>query len=939
MLNTLLQTKLYRPHWDAALVARPHLVTRLNDALQRRLTIIAAPAGFGKTMLVSEWLATFDSPPAEFAQPPHACWLALDEGDNDPVRFFAHFMAALQTVAPALGQIAEMLLQAPQLPAVETLMTGLINDISSSPRPVVFVLDDYHVIETQVIHDALAFLLDHLPGPLHLVLTTRADPPWRLARLRARHQLNELRAADLRFRPDEAADFLNRVMRLPLSAADVAALERRTEGWIAGLQMAALSLQGSADVGAFIRAFTGSHRYILDYLTDEVIDRQPPHLRDFLLHTSLFDRLCAPLCDALQETHTPSRQQTSQTVLEELEAANLFLLPLDDQRRWYRYHHLFAEVLRHRLHRTQPEQIAPLYRRASAWCEQAGLWDEAIAYALAGQDFSQAAHQLAAIGLQMVLETQIGKLLRWIAQVPVAVRQGEPRLNIAYAWALLWAGQLEAVEPLLQEMAAQPDHPLFVDAHAAAMRAFVASLFGDLPATRTYAQQALAIAVPPAGQVDDDSTMQIAHGSALIALADSYRLRGDLATAVTYYEAAIPLNLQIKSLYAALGGIWDLGEIAQARGQRQRAADLYRHGLTVAQDFQLAQGRGEALVTHFIHLQLGAVLYQGHQIDEAALHIERAVHLFTLSGVLDLLPAYSLLARLKLAQGERDAARQLLPKISPVPQAAALPLAYARSEAERIRLLLLLDQGQPDGARLRTDIQTWMSARRLQIADDLPYAREFEYAMLARALVALATVQNPVQKQPAEDAYTLLQRLMHQAEAGERHGDLMEYLALAALALRVQGQTAPALAALQRSVGLAKAEGYVRLFVEEGPAMRALLGELRAWILSQPPRAEVHSYLAYVDHLLAAFPGQEPVMVHTPRPTPSLSPQNLIEPLTTREREVLDLLAAGETNEAIARKLIISPATAKRHVANIFAKLAVVNRTQAIHRARELHLL
>lgn len=937
MLNRLLQTKLYRPHWDAALVARPHLVTRLNDALQRRLTIIAAPAGFGKTMLVSEWLASFGSPTADLAQSPHACWLALDEGDNDPVRFFAHFMAALQLVAPALGQLAEMLLQAPQLPAVETLMTGLINEMSSSPRPVVFVLDDYHVIETQAIHDALAFLLDHLPGPLHLVLTTRADPPWRLARLRARHQLNELRAADLRFRPDEAADFLNRVMRLPLSAADVAALERRTEGWIAGLQMAALSLQGSTDVGAFIRAFTGSHRYILDYLTDEVIDRQPPHLRDFLLHTSLFDRLCAPLCDALQEPQAPSRQE-SQIVLEALEAANLFLLPLDDQRRWYRYHHLFAEVLRHRLQRTQPEQVASLYRRASAWCEQAGLWEEAIAYALAGQDFSQAAHQLATIGLQMVLETQIGKLLRWIAQVPVATRQGEPRLNIAYAWALLWAGQLEAVEPLLQEIAAQPDHPLFVDAHAAAMRAFVASLFGDLPATMTCAQQALAIAVPPAGQMDDDSTMQIAHGSALIALADSYRLRGDLATAVTYYEAAIPLNLQIKSLYAALGGIWDLGEIAQARGQRQRAADLYRHGLTVAQDFQFAQGRGEALVTHFIHLQLGAVLYQANQLAEAAHHLDRAVQLYALSGVLDLLPAYSLLARLKLAQGERDAARQLLPKISPVPQAAALPLAYARSEAERIRLLLLLDQAQPDGDRLRTDIQMWIAARRLQIVDDLPYAREFEYAMLARALVALATVQNPVQKQPAADAHTLLQRLMHQAEAGERYGDLLEYLALDALALRAQGQTAPALAALQRSVGLAKAEGYVRLFVEEGPAMRALLGELRAWIVRQPPTAEGHAYLAYVDHLLAAFPGQEPAMGNRPHPNPSIS-SALIEPLTTREREVLELLAAGETNEAIARQLIISPATAKRHVANIFAKLAVVNRTQAIHRARELHLL
>ncbi len=725
-------------------------------------------------------------------------------------------------------------------------------------------------------------------------------------------------------------------MGLRLAAADVAALERHTEGWIAGLQMMALSMQGCDDMGAFIRAFTGSHRYILDYLTDEVIDRQPPHLRDFLLHTSLLERLCAPLCDALQVTSSPTLN--SQTRLEELEAANLFLLPLDDQRRWYRYHHLFAEVLRHRLQRTQPEQVARLYQRASAWCEQAGLWDEAIAYALAGQAFDQAARQLATIGLNMVLETNIGKLLRWIAQIPAAICQGEPRLNIAYAWALLWAGQPAAVEPLLQQMEAQPDHPPFVAAHAATMRAFVASLLGDLTATMTYAQQALAIATQTPGQAADDDTMQIARGSALIALADSYRLRGELAAATPIYEAAIPLNLQIKSLYGALGGIWDLGDIAQARGQRQRAEALYRHGLATAHDFQVAQGRGAALVTHFIHLQLGTVLYQANQLDEAAHHLERAVQLYALSGVLDLLPAYGLLARLKVAQGQPAAAQQLLPRVSPVRPATAQPLAYARSEAERIRLLLLLDQAQPDAVRLRADVQAWIADRQLQVDDDLPYAREFEYGMLARALVAIAAVQNTVQKQWAESAHALLQRLMGRAEAGARHGDLMEYLALDALALRAQGHTAQALTALQRALVLAEPEGYVRLFVEEGPAMRALLGELRAWLLRQPPTVEDHPSLTYIDHLLAAFPAQA-ATAEMPRSTPKAPPQNLIEPLTEREREVLALLAAGLTNGGIAQKLIISPATAKRHVANIFAKLAVVNRTHAIHRARELDLL
>src|SRR4051812_49368574 len=296
--NTLLQTKFYTPHWDTNLVARLRLRARLNDVLQRKLTLISAPAGFGKTMLVSEWLATYPSTNDE-AQRPKFCWLSLDEGDNDPLRFFAHFIAALQPAAPMLGQLADLILQASQMPAVETLMPLLINELTSNAHPIVFVLDDYHVVETLAIHQALAFLLDNLPPHLHLLITTRSDPPWRLARLRTRNQLCEVRAADLRFRPDEASDFLNRVMHLQLSADSIAALEGRTEGWIAGLQMAALSMQGTNDVDSFIRAFTGSNRYILDYLTDEVIDRQPAALREFLLRTSILERLCAPLCDAL----------------------------------------------------------------------------------------------------------------------------------------------------------------------------------------------------------------------------------------------------------------------------------------------------------------------------------------------------------------------------------------------------------------------------------------------------------------------------------------------------------------------------------------------------------------------------------------------------------------------------------------------------------------
>lgn len=640
MLNTLLQTKFYRPRWDATLVARPHLLARLDDALNRKLTLISTPAGFGKTTLVGEWLAVL-SQAGVTVPPPIVCWLALDEGDNDPLRFFAHFMGAFQEVAPNTCQLAELLLQMSQLPAVETLMSTLINDLSSGASPVVFALDDYHVVETPVIHEALAFLLDHLPPPLHLVITTRADPPWRLARLRARNQLCELRAADLRFRPDEVVDFLQRVMRLQLSAAEMATLEQHTEGWIAGLQMAALSMQGSNDVGGFLRAFTGSHRYILDYLTDEVIDRQRPSLRHFLLHTSILERMCAPLCDALLATETPYTL-SSQAILEELEASNLFLLPLDDQRRWYRYHHLFAEVLQHRLRRDHPEQLPLLYRRASLWYEQVGLWDEAIGYALAAKDYEQTTRLLAAISLEMVVETNIGKLLRWCAQVPAEVRLAYPRLNIAYIWALLWAGQLDAVEPLLQQAEARPDPPPFVAAHASAMRSFVASLRGDLITAREYAQLALQAPTQQPTQTHSDLTLLMVQGIALVATGDSYRLTGELTAATAAYEEAIPLCLQTKNLYGALGGIWDLGDIAQARGQLRHAVELYQRGLAMAHDFQREQGRADTLVTHFIHLQLGAVLYQTNRLDEAAQHLERALQLYALSGIMDLLPAHSM---------------------------------------------------------------------------------------------------------------------------------------------------------------------------------------------------------------------------------------------------------------------------------------------------------
>ena len=382
----LLTTKLYLPPVRANLVVRPRLTQRLDEGLTHKLTLISAPAGFGKTTLLSEWI-----PHSEWC----VTWVSLDEGDNDPTRFWSYFIAGLQQLNPDLGNTALLLFQSPQPPPLESCLTTLMNEIATFPEPFVLVLDDYHAIENSSLHNAITFLLDHLPPQLHLFITTRTDPPLPLSRLRSREQLTELRAGDLRFTPDEAMAFFNQVMGLGLSPGDVAALEAHAEGWIAGLQLAALSMQGRDDLPDFIAAFTGTHRYILDYLTDEVLERRPTGTKNFLLQTSILDRLCGPLCDAV----TGGRD--GQTTLERLEQANLFIVPLDDERRWYRYHHLFADVLRHRLALTQPQNVPEYHRRASVWFEQQGLVAEAIHHALVGQDFEHAATLIEPITLPL----------------------------------------------------------------------------------------------------------------------------------------------------------------------------------------------------------------------------------------------------------------------------------------------------------------------------------------------------------------------------------------------------------------------------------------------------------------------------------------------------------------------------------------------------------
>src|SRR6266705_2113890 len=434
----MLTTKLYIPRLRPNVVSRPRLIERLNEGLQRKLTLISAPAGFGKTTLVSEWVEGIEQPRARTA------WLSLDEGDNDPARFLAYLVAALQTIAATLGEGVLGVLQSPQPPPPEAILTALLNEITTLPDHFVLVLDDYLVIDAKAVDMALTYLVEHLPPQMHLVIATREDPQLPLARLRDRSHLTELRAADLRFTSSEAAAFLNQVMGLSLSAADIAALEDRTEGWIAGLQLAALSMQGHQDVAGFIRAFTGDHRYIVDYLVEEVLQRQPAPVRSFLLQTSILDRLHGPLCDAV------TGQEEGNARLEALERGNFFVVPLDDRRHWYRYHHLFAEVLSAHLLAEQPDQVSTLHRRASAWYERHGSTADAIRHALSACDFERAADLVELAIPAMRQSRQEARVLGWLKALPDELLQVRPVLSVGYAWALLLNGELEGVEARLQ---------------------------------------------------------------------------------------------------------------------------------------------------------------------------------------------------------------------------------------------------------------------------------------------------------------------------------------------------------------------------------------------------------------------------------------------------------------------------------------------------------
>jgi LuxR family maltose regulon positive regulatory protein len=932
MITPLLKTKLYVPPARPELVSRPHLIERLEAGLDRKLTLISAPAGFGKTTLLIEWVAGSEWPVA---------WISLDAGDNDPARFLAYFVAALQTVEPMVGGGMLAAFQAPEPPPMEAILTTLINEIAApagpgdgEARPVILVLDDYHLITAQPIHDGLTFLLDHLPPNLHLVVAARADPPLPLSRLRGRGQLTELRTADLRFTPDEAAAFLNQVMGLGLSAEDVAALETRTEGWIVGLQMAALWLQGrdSQRVAHFVSAFTGSHRYVLDYLTDEVLLQQPESVRTFLLQTAILDRLSGPLCDAVRfggaespsaagadtvrfgSAGSPGSSEgtavtgwaSGQEMLERLDIANLFIIPLDDERSWYRYHHLFADLLRKRLSQAQPDLLPTLHRRASDWYEQHGLIPDAVSHALAAADVERAAHLVEGRALAMIFLGELTTLVGLLAELPDEVVSSRPWLCIAHAWALMFSGLLDAVELRLESAedaldafgdtrpvertVLSPAEGRHIAGHAAAIRAYVAALRRDMSCAAELTREAL-------DQLPEEDLAVRSLSEGL--LGSVLRWSGDLVAATRASTRAIAISQAASDSHTAVEALYNLAAVQFAQGQLHKTVATCREVILLAGESAKRGGRRPPIAASGCYL-ISQVLREWNDLEGALRHASEGIGLSEQWGWPEGLAfGYRRLARARQSVGDTDGALEAIEKAR---QAACSLSPWFGAHMAAHQAHLWLAQGNLAAA------SQWAQESGFSANDELNYRCRNEYTVLARVLIAQGRL---------DEASRLLARLLEMAETAGAVTHVIETLVLQVLALQAQGKDGQALTALERAVSLAEPEGYVRTFIDEGAPMAALL-RMAASRGAAPD---------YVGKLLAAFGGTAPLY-----PAP-------IEPLSERELEVLRLLAAGLSNREIGAELFLAVGTVKKHTSNIYGKLNVHRRTQAVARARELGLV
>jgi len=898
MLAPVLATKLYIPPPRPRAVFRAKLLERLNEGLLAgsKLTLISASAGFGKTTLVSEWVSALTSSqfPVKEDKKVKVAWFSLDEGDSESTRFLTHLVAALQTVTPNLGKGLLAVLQAPQPPPTDALLSSLLNGITAIPDRIILVLDDYHTIDSQPVDEALLFFLEHLPPQMHLVIATREDPPLPLARLRARGQLTELRAADLRFTPAEATEFLNQTMGLNLSIDVIATLETRTEGWIAGLQLASLAMQGldsmhgEADTAHFIQSFTGSHRFVLDYLLEEVLHKQSEAIQTFLLRTSMLERLCGPLCDAILNTSPVRGQET----LESLEHANLFLIPLDSERRWYRYHHLFGDLLRQRLQQSlSEEEIIEVHIRASDWYKENDLLFEAFHHATAANDVARAEGLIENQAIGLHFRSVAMPVIDWLISLPDAVKDAQPKLWVKSATIALVAGQTTGVEERLQSaetaLAAQTDRQNGV------LNEETRDLIGQIACARAT----LALT-----HYDPDNMIIQAHRAieylpsndltfrfiASWALASAYMFQGKRTAAIQACMEGIAICQQSGDVFSTILALANLGTAQEMENQLHKAVKTYQRVLELSGEYPQPNAAEVCLGLARIYYEwndLELAEQYGRQSLELSHMFDQVIDRFIISEIF--------LARLKLTQGDVDGAAKLLDQADESARQKNFILRLPEIAAARVPVMLL--QGQVAAAA--------------QLAEqyELPICQ-------ARVYLAQGTL-------PA--ALAILETLHDQMESKGWKDEMLKVMVLSAVAHQANGEPDKALRWLGEALKLAEPGGFIRLFVDEGEAMRLLIAE---YLLPTDKPQHQDKLSEYADKILAAFPQPS---IDNP-PTEVLSP---------RELEVLVHIAAGRTNQEIAAHLFLSLYTVKAHVRNIFGKLNVRNRTQAVAKARQMGLL
>jgi LuxR family maltose regulon positive regulatory protein len=897
----ILSTKLYIPPMRDDMVTRPRLIEKLNESLSGKFSLISAPAGFGKTTFLSEWVNRVER---------STCWISLDEGDNDLVRFLAYFIAALQTIKPNVGASILDALQSPGLssekkPSIESLLTGLINEIAEKMPFFVLVIDDYHLITSSKVNHALLFLVENSPEQMDITLATRADPPWPLARMRARREMTELRADDLRFTPEEVAKFLNQIMNLNLSADHVEKLEARTEGWIAGLQMAALSLQGQKGISNFVKSFTGSNRFILDFLTEEVLEQQPDDIKDFLLKTSILRRMTAPLCDVL------TGRDDSQAILDQIEQSNLFLFPLDDQRTWYRYHHLFSDLLLSHLGQGYPDQILQLNYKASEWFEKNGLIQEAVEHAIASQNVEYLASLVEKYARSAFMRGELNMVSKWLHKIPDDVKCSHPRICLDFAWTLRETNQVEELNQILnivegtlqsESIIAENERSSMLG-EVSALRAGIVLLTDDYKRTIALCHEALE-------QLPENA--HFVRGATLLILATAINTSGDTREALNVYPKALQACQDAGNFLMSMNTAYDYAMLQFYHGQINQAKNTLQDALNWAKMKGL--GRLPAFGAH--HLGLGRILFEQNELDGAEHQVKEAIKLFEKGGVELLFQSHTYLAHVYQAKGDTQNTNKSVETARSI-AAGRDDIHWVDSAQQTHRAWLSCKQGDLAAAA------NWVDSVLADLDKQLDWLRQFQMLVIARIRLAQAAEKHDGDH--LSEAIQTGEQFLGEAEKSGRTLDQIRALVILAVGFYLKGDNEMAMSHLKDAIANASPEGYYRCFLDPGPIMCEMLE------LIQPETQAPN----FVQNLLAAF---KPQSIEKRKPV--LSPNSsLVEPLSDREFEVLRYLETSMSAPEIANELYVAVSTVRTHIKSIYGKLNVHRRTDAIRRAQELDLL